>query len=215
MASIFEGTSPPAWLVAQEQQTPGELGSIAGTALGGLLNSIQRDPNAPATDPNTGEAPSWLSSRLGLKGGLAEARMNQQDPMWKLKAQQVQTSVWNNVAQLEATHQRLKSQEDESRAWATDLPKINEFSASLKADPNTPPPQMSSIRGLQQVNQMVTQAQMSQYHLSMASSAMARAQGQTAQARMAVKDQADFLKQFVGPFDSDRSIQPEQIPDKL
>src|ERR1700752_5228360 len=115
MADPFS-VEPPRWLQQLTQQTPGELGGIGGTLAGGFLNALQKDPNAPAVDPATGQPPSWLDSRKGLKEGLAEARLNEQDPNWKLKSEALKTQVLGQIVSNEMQYHKLQEQTQELSA---------------------------------------------------------------------------------------------------
>lgn len=164
MASIFSGTEPPAWLQAIARPIDTQLtGQVLGTGLGALTRMLtERNPvtdaqGKPVLDdsgkPKT-EAPSFGQA-------LGETRMSQQyGPLWKLKTQEAETSVWNNVAQLEATHQKLKMQADESKGRTADLPKLNQYMQDLKSDLSAVPPVMESIWGQQQVETLSRAAQM-------------------------------------------------------
>lgn len=163
MSDMFN-VSPPAWLVdqARANREQGQWGQFLGTGLGALTrmltekNPVYDDRGQPVVD-ETGkqktEAPSFGTA-------FGEARMSQANPLWKLKAQEAQTSVWNNVAALEAAHQKLKLNESEAKGRTGDLPKLNQYMQDLKSDLSAVPPVMESIWGQQQVETLSRAAQM-------------------------------------------------------
>lgn len=161
--NIFAGTEVPAWLQNIARPIDTHLtGQVLGTGLGALTrmltekNQVTDSQGQPVMDESgktKTEHPSW-STALG-----ETAASQHYGPMWKLKQQEAQTSVWNNVAQLEATHQRLKMQADESKGRTSDLPKLNQYMQDLKSDLNAVPPVMESIWGQQQTETLSRAAQ--------------------------------------------------------
>lgn len=157
MADIFGGTQPPAWLteVATRNAEHGQWGQLAGTLAGGLLNSFQRD-KVPVMDPETGQptGETKTGDRIGFLRGLTEARMNQADPMWKLKATQAQVNTLSTMAQTESAYALANERKQELRAWMQDVPSITPWlSMSPEQRKESPAPSVSSIKGMQAVQQ--------------------------------------------------------------
>lgn len=113
MADIFAGTQPPAWLQNMTAQQPGELGSIFGQIVGGLADSAEiaiasaKDKQAQGIDTN------WIKELPGsIQPGLTEARLNIQNPLWRMQVQQAQL----NMAQ---QHLQMQGQQSQIDARAT------------------------------------------------------------------------------------------------
>ena len=140
MADIFGSSQPPAWLVEATKQTPGELGSIAGLALGGGLNALEQDPNAK-------------DSRKGFKQGLAEARLNEADPLWKIKLSQSvadhQANLLGRAAQAQSAIALANERKAETAAWMEDAPRLSSWlTASPEQRKDLPTPTAQSKQGL-------------------------------------------------------------------
>lgn len=162
MADIFGGANPPSWLVDATRQTPGELGSIAGLAFGGVLNALQEAPpeKVPVKDPKTGEvtmqdAPKkegftgWLGSRKGLAQGLGEARLNTEDPLWRLKVAQTQASILGTMAQTQSALALAEERKQETAAWMKDAPSLSPWlSATPEQRKSMPEPTATSKQGM-------------------------------------------------------------------
>jgi len=73
---------PPRWLQALTIRQKPNWGSLIGTALGGGVNALRE--GKPFAE------------------GFAEARMNQQDPMWRLKAKLGEAQIANLASEAEA-----------------------------------------------------------------------------------------------------------------
>lgn len=152
--------APPAWLTAIAK--PADIsgtGYALGTLLsGGLLGATQPDTDF-TKDPDTGE---WVNKdtgevretqpKLGFQKGLAEARMNQQDPMWKLREQEQKQRLLNQMASLELQHAQLKFQNDEKSAWLQDvrsgLPKWLSSDPKWRQEHSSERPTPTSRQGL-------------------------------------------------------------------
>lgn len=148
MAELFSGTQLPAWLAERAERTAerGAWGQIAGTLGAGLINSLQRDENAPV-NPETGEQP-----RKGFAQGLWEARMNQRDPLWKLKTETAKTAVLSEMAQAESAHALALERQQELRAWMQDAPAISGWAAMTPDDRSKAvAPTAESLRGAQMI----------------------------------------------------------------
>jgi len=165
-ADIFGGVEPPRWL--QEITIPkqqGETGSELGTILGGGLLALQQDPSTidPATgktktDPETGKPLSWLETRKGFQRGLAEARMNQADPNWRVKEKALEANATANWARAASMWQQYNSTQKDMALWTTkDLPAITQFQEELKTNPEAVPPVVQSGKGMQAVGQLEKQ----------------------------------------------------------
>jgi len=129
MADIFGGATPPAWLTDLTRQTPGELGSIAGLALGGAVNA--------ATE---GVSP---------KQGLGEARLNIEDPLWKLKVAQTQASILGTMAQTQSAYALAEERKQETAAWMQDAPQLSSWlTATPEQRQKMPAPVAVSKQGM-------------------------------------------------------------------
>jgi hypothetical protein len=162
MADIFAGTTPPAWLTDMTRQVPGELGQIGGLALGGLLNALQEAPTkaVPVKDEKTGEVTmkpvpqdsgvsGWFSSRKGFAEGLAEARLNIEDPMWRTKAAQAQANLLQTMAQTQAQYGLAQERKAETAAWMQDAPQLSKWlTATPEQRQDMPTPTAVSKQGL-------------------------------------------------------------------
>ena len=138
MADIFGGAQMPAWLANLAKPTDPELtGHVIGTALGAGLNAIERDPNSP-----DGE-------RKGFKEGIAEARMNQSNPMWRLQAAQTQSAMMARAAQAESAYALANERINETKAWMQDAPKLSPWLTARPEDRKTlPTPTANSKTGM-------------------------------------------------------------------
>lgn len=95
---------------------------------------------------------------MGLQKGIQAAVLGQKDPAWKLKFQQAQSAAWATEASMQEAFLKLGQAKNEMQAWTTDLPKINSYVEALKTDPNAVPPAVSSMRGMQQIEQLSNRA---------------------------------------------------------
>ena len=134
MADIFGGAQLPAWLVADTHEDFGGLGKSIGTLMAGGLLALQ--PN----DKGDG--------LKGLKQGLAEARMNQQDPTWKVKEKALEGQAVATWAKAATDWQKYDDTSRDMKLWMSDdLPALTKFQQDLKDNPDTVPPVMKSTRG--------------------------------------------------------------------
>jgi len=136
MPNIFAGTEPPRWLTDIAKPIDSALlGQTAGMALAG----------------------GWLSASEGkpFSEGLAEARLNQQDPLWKLKAAQTQAQTKNAIAQYESKWRDIQFQDRDTSAWMNeDLPALSKFREEFKTNPDAVPPVMTSTQGINAARQI-------------------------------------------------------------
>lgn len=143
-ADIFGGTQIPAWLVASTHEDSGGLGKSIGTIMAGGLLALQ---------PN--ESGDGLK---GLQQGLAEARMNQSDPMWRVKEKALEgqaVSTWANAA---TKWQQYDDTSRDMKLWMSDdLPALTKYQQDLKDDPDATAPVMKSTRGQSAINTIATQ----------------------------------------------------------
>ena len=139
MADIFGNVQPPAWLQDLTALPKGEFGQSLGLALGAGLVALQ---------PN--------ESGDGVKGigqGLKEARLNQQDPNWRVKTKALESQVVNNWANAATTWQTYDAQNQDLALWTTqDLPALSKYQQDLKTNPDATPPVMKSTRGQSAAN---------------------------------------------------------------
>lgn len=155
MADIFN-TQIPSWLQAIAK--PADMSGAAkgiGMVIGGSLLAFQPDPDAkPVTDPETGEV---TQPTKGFKKGLYEARMNQNDPNWRVKEKGLEASVVNNWARAAETWQQVDLNNRETAAWIShDLPALYKYRDELKDNPSAPAPVMESTRGTASLSKIQT-----------------------------------------------------------
>jgi len=135
MSDIFGGTQLPAWLVDATHRDSGGLGKSLGTVLAGGLLGLQEN-----------EAGDGLK---GFEQGLAEARMNQNDPTWKVKEKVLEGHAMSSWAQAATQWQALDDNKRDMANWTTyDLPAISKFQEELKANPEAVAPVVQSHKGL-------------------------------------------------------------------
>ena len=157
MADIFQGTQVPAWLQRETEQQPGQLGDVVGLAAGGLMNALQRDPNAP-------QDASFLESRKGVAEGLAEARLNIADPLWKLKVEQSKAAIMGRMAQAENAYAGAKQKVADTAAWMQDSQELTPWLSARPEDRQImPAPAVRSKAGATLVER--TQTQDSRYFI--------------------------------------------------
>lgn len=143
MADIFGGVEPPAWLQRMTAQTPGELGSIFGELVGGLADSAEIAINSASTKQAKGINTSWIKELpASIKPGLAEARLNSQNPLWKMQAQQAQLNMaeqglrmQNEQSLIDSRKTKLRMQEHDQDVlpkWLQDHPT---WESRQEADP--------------------------------------------------------------------------------
>jgi hypothetical protein len=150
MASIFDGTQPPAWLTEATRQKKGQLGDIAGLAFGAGINALQRDPNAPSDA-------SFLESRKGVGEGITEARLSSVDPMWKLHVATAQAQQLSQMAQAESAFALAKERSAETQAWMVDAPTLSPWLTARPEDRlNMPEPVAQSKTGLGMIEKTTT-----------------------------------------------------------
>lgn len=209
MADIFN-VQPPAWLQQATQQKPGQLGDIGGLLAGGLINALQKkEPEQERVqDPKTGEVTwqakpdtgtgvaGWLESRKGLKEGFAEARLNTDDPQWKLKAEQAKASLWGQVAQNEMQYAQLKDHNQEMAAWQNAFPGAQEwFTATPEQRAKMPVPDaggskqlMAAIQKTQQQDEILS------YRKTQAETAKQNALNKSAENQINIANAKEGLK---------------------
>lgn len=164
--NIFAGTELPQWMQSVRKENA-ILGESLGTVLAGGLLGMQQDPNTidpntgtTKTDPKTGEPMGWLSTRKGFQQGIAEARMNQSDPNWRVKEKALEGQAVANWARAATMWQQYDATTKDMAAWTThDLPAISKYQQELKDDPNAVPPVVESSKGMQALTQ-IERAQM-------------------------------------------------------
>lgn len=110
--NIFGGVEPPSWLTAIAKPIDTQLtGHVLGSLASGLSHALQ-------TDPETGKM-------KGVGEGLAETRMSQANPLWKLQAAQIQSGIAARAAQMESAHALALERTAETRAWMDDAPQLS------------------------------------------------------------------------------------------
>ena len=116
MANIFGGTEPPRWLQERALRPIPNFGSIAGTALAGGLLSL-----------TAGKDENGQDVKKSFLQGIGEARMNQQDPMWMLKAQTERAAIASRMAAAENAYSAAWLREKNAVDWMADVPAITKI----------------------------------------------------------------------------------------
>lgn len=133
MADIFAGTEPPAWLQRMTAQEPGMLGSIFGELVGGLADAGETAIDRATAKQAKGIDTNWIKELPGsIKPGLAEARLNTQNPLWKIQLQQSQLNmaeqglrIQNEQSLIDSRKSKLRMQEHDQEVlprWLQDHP---------------------------------------------------------------------------------------------
>ncbi|MES2367023.1 MAG: hypothetical protein V4563_14200 [Pseudomonadota bacterium] len=117
--------APPEWLTRIAQPIDASKdGALLGTILGGATNA--------AINSNKPEGGSFFNE---LPGGIAEARMNQQDPNWRIKNEAFRSQILSQQVSRMATLATMQTKNAETAAFARDLPSINAAATVLAKDP--------------------------------------------------------------------------------
>jgi hypothetical protein len=94
VSNIFAGTEPPAWLVKMTTGDPGGIGRIVGELVGSLASSANVAIDKATNKQAQGEDTNWIKELpSSLSQGFAEARLNAQNPLWRMQAQQAQLNM--------------------------------------------------------------------------------------------------------------------------
>lgn len=152
MADIFGGVEPPAWL--QRLTTPSEpglLGKIFGEMVGGLADSAEVAIDKATTKQAKGIDTNWLKELpSSIKPGLAEARLNIQNPLWKMQAQQAQLNmaqqalgIKNQQSLIDSRVTKLRMQEHDQEV----LPKWLQEHPTWETRQNADPPVLYTTEG--------------------------------------------------------------------
>lgn len=169
------GAAAAASAAATDPATMGEAGALAekdateaaaseAGASGVAAKSATTGPSAPAA--TKGGLNKW-------KDSFNEARLNQQNPLWRLSTAKTQAETWNTVASTELQTQRFQANATESANKTADMPRLNAAIAGLKTNPNWTPEPMDPTRpetgpfqsqwAVQQFDQMSKQAQQADF----------------------------------------------------
>ena len=151
MSNIFADTQPPAWLVNITRPAPkGEMGELAGMGLAGLFNAYQdskatkdkADVEASLGQPPE-ETKSWLQE---IPQGLAEARLNLADPLWKVKMAQTGAVIAQHRATAQLAYQKADLQAHMAETETADAPVYAQYLKDKAADPHAPRPTFQSLK---------------------------------------------------------------------
>ena len=124
MPEIFQGTDVPVWLQRITQPpNAGAIGRDIGGVLAGVVNSLGDDESA------AGGGDYW-GTRKGLEQGMQEARLNEADPMWRLKKTQIEAHVKDALAQAESRHALAQQHSNETSAWIAAIPRLAPWKAA-------------------------------------------------------------------------------------
>jgi len=139
MSDIFS-VEVPRWLQAiAKPASPQLFGEAVGGGLAALYNAaeLSKESKEAAEKDSNVQAKSWLQE---IPSGLAMARMNQADPLWKIKQAQAGALISQRNAQAQLAYQRAEEMAHESELAAQELPLVNEWSK----DPSQPEPMVQS-----------------------------------------------------------------------
>lgn len=150
-ADIFAGTQPPAWLQHMTAQTPGELGSIFGELVGGLADAGELAIATAKAKQEKGQDTNWIKELPGsIRPGLTEARLNIQDPLWRIKLQQAQLNMVEQQqrVQSELTLNKQRQQTLQMREHDMDaLPQWLQDHPTLESRQGASPPNLFTPEG--------------------------------------------------------------------
>jgi hypothetical protein len=204
MASDPFTIEPPRWL--QEITRPvkrGEMGEVLGLGLAGLINSFQKVPvMEEVTDPETGqtitqqsidpETGKPMTKRLGFSGGIAEARMNQADPMWRLKASEI---VANIQGQRALASWRASEFTEKAKKWRS-LEEASPIANAWTAGDHKDPPPVTGVASLDSQMQGLYKQQKALDDRDKL--AELQRQNSGVAAKIELMDTSDFLKRLGG-----------------
>lgn len=114
-------------------QQPGELGQIFGQLVGGLADSAQIAIDKANTKQAQGQDTNWIKELPGsIQPGLTEARLNIQNPLWRMQVQQAQLNMAQQHLQMQATQSQIDARKTTLRLQEHDQ---TELPAWLQAHP--------------------------------------------------------------------------------
>lgn len=151
MADIFAGTAPPAWLTQLTAQEPGQLGQIFGQLVGGLADSAEIAIDKASDKQAKGQNTSWIKELPGsIQPGLAEARLNIQNPLWKMQAQQTQLNLVQQGLAMQNQQSQIASRATALRMQQHDqevLPQWLQEHPTYESRQDAPPPTLFTTQG--------------------------------------------------------------------
>lgn len=208
MSNIFSGTEVPQWLqnIARPADTD-VAAKVIGTGLGGLFNAARdakytqdRADAQEAVGQPAQETKTWLQE---IPQGLAEARLNLMDPLWKVKLAQQGAQIKQHQAAAQVALQHADLMAHNAQNETDDAPIFSDWVKSIAADPTTPPP--VGLKS-QKYNQMVDQTM-----LKVQQQAIERQRNQNTMDTAAIK--ADLEKQKIDATKAqrDRAKAPPEI----
>jgi len=134
MPEIFQNTDVPVWLQRITQPPDaGAIGKDIGGVLAGVVNSFGRDENAAPDNED------YWGTRKGFEKGMQESRMNQADPMWRLKKTEIEAKVKDALAQAESRHALAQQHSSETSAWMKAIPVLAPWKAATPEERATMP----------------------------------------------------------------------------
>jgi hypothetical protein len=150
--NIFADDQPPAWLQSRAEtgyssamKDAGEIGTLGGTGFAALLNMGKKED---VIDPETGK-PTGEMRNVGFGQAWTEARLNQENPLWRLKANEMKATYLSSMANLQEQNALWHERSRESSAWMHDSPLMAPYrSATPEQRQTMPPPTATSQRAL-------------------------------------------------------------------
>jgi|SRR5215831_5038791 len=122
MSDIFGGVEPPQWL--QRMAQPADMsvaGRVVGELVGGLGLSAENALKEAKTKQAQGIDTNWIKELPGqIHQGLFEARMNMQNPMWKLGVQQAQLGMAKTQLDMQNTQSQIDVRKQHMTMLQTD-----------------------------------------------------------------------------------------------
>jgi len=202
--AINFGIEPPRWL-QEEIRGPGELSGALGAAIGGVGLWAQDQFSDKPDD-----------KKIGFQSALATARGNVQDPLFALKREQAQNSIYGQTIQLESAYSNLKQKNAELAKWQQELPTLAPW---ISAGPEgrktqTRPSGVTSGPGLQMIQDADKLDETFRIRQEQQRIAADRASAQTIGAKIAVQRSSDFIKELAA-LDADLGADiPSMQPNK-
>src|SRR5262252_4835436 len=147
MADIFGGTEPPRWLERMTAPSePGLLGKIFGELVGGLADSAEVAIKKAQDQQAKGVDTSWIKELpSSIKPGLAEARLNIQNPLWRMQAQQAQLNMAEMGLRMKSEEQQIDTRKQDLQMREHDqevLPKWLRDHPTWESRQNAQPPEL-------------------------------------------------------------------------
>lgn len=145
--SIFSGTEPPAWLERIAQPIDSSItGKVIGDLVGGLADASEIAITKATDKQAKGINTNWIKELPGsIKPGLAEARLNATNPMWRMQAQQMQLNMAQQGLAIQNTQSLIDARKTKMQMMEHDqqvLPKWLQDHPTWESRQDAEPPQL-------------------------------------------------------------------------